>query len=270
MSLANDGNFREQRYFTCYTAIKEVEKHMLPPEIQKITGQKEVIFGDAIIKAEDTTIGIESCEELFTPEATHIRQSLAGAEIFVNSSGSHHELRKLNRRFQLILEATLKSGGIYLYANSKGCDGDRLYYDGCAMIIVNGDIKAQGTQFSLKDVEVVTATVDLDDVRSARLAPSRRNQAERHRNYPTVPLDLDLCQGDDIGSTVVPSSTIAPKYVSPEEEIALGPACWLWDYLRRSGSAGYFLPLSGGIDSCRYAIISSYRADYRQRSAYCL
>ena len=24
----------------------------------------------------------------------------------------------------------------------------------------------------------------------------------------------------------------------PEEEIALGPACWLWDYLRRSGAAG--------------------------------
>ena len=34
-----------------------------------------------------------------------------------------------------------------------------------------------------------------------------------------------------------------------EEEISLGPACWLWDYLRRSGSTGYFLPLSGGMDS---------------------
>jgi hypothetical protein len=27
---------------------------------------------------------------------------------------------------------------------------------------------------------------------------------------------------------------------------SLGPACWLWDYLRRSGQGGYFLPLSGG------------------------
>ncbi|MCG9132666.1 NAD(+) synthase, partial [Candidatus Poribacteria bacterium] len=25
--------------------------------------------------------------------------------------------------------------------------------------------------------------------------------------------------------------------------------CWLWDYLRRSGAAGYFIPLSGGADS---------------------
>lgn len=36
---------------------------------------------------------------------------------------------------------------------------------------------------------------------------------------------------------------------------SLGPACWLWDYLRRSKTQGYFLPLSGGIDSCATAVI---------------
>jgi hypothetical protein len=33
---------------------------------------------------------------------------LDGVEIFTNSSGSHHELRKLNRRVEVIKEATLK------------------------------------------------------------------------------------------------------------------------------------------------------------------
>jgi hypothetical protein len=33
---------------------------------------------------------------------------LDGVEIFTNSSGSHHELRKLNTRVELIKEATLK------------------------------------------------------------------------------------------------------------------------------------------------------------------
>lgn len=36
---------------------------------------------------------------------------------------------------------------------------------------------------------------------------------------------------------------------------SLGPALWLWDYLRRSGQGGYFLPLSGGIDSSATACI---------------
>ena len=35
----------------------------------------------------------------------------------------------------------------------------------------------------------------------------------------------------------------------------MGPACWLWDYLRRSGQGGFFLPLSGGIDSSSVACI---------------
>jgi NAD+ synthase (glutamine-hydrolysing) len=35
----------------------------------------------------------------------------------------------------------------------------------------------------------------------------------------------------------------------------MGPACWLWDYLRRSKQGGFFLPLSGGIDSCSTACI---------------
>lgn len=39
-----------------------------------------------------------------------------------------------------------------------------LYLDGCSCIVVNGDVVAQGSQFSLKDVEMVVAQVDLDAV----------------------------------------------------------------------------------------------------------
>lgn len=45
------------------------------------------------------------------------------------------------------------------------------------------------------------------------------------------------------------------KYHCPEEEIAFGPSCWLWDYLRRSGASGFLLPLSGGADSSSVAAI---------------
>ena len=80
----------------------------------------------------------------------------------------------------------MQLGGIYLYANQQGCDGDRLYYDGCAMIAVNGKIVAQGSQFSLQDVEVVTATVDLEDVRSHRATSSRSMQAAGARRYERI------------------------------------------------------------------------------------
>ena len=43
--------------------------------------------------------------------------------------------------------------------------------------------------------------------------------------------------------------THTPQVLQPQEEIAYGPACWLWDYLRRCGASGFLIPLSGGADS---------------------
>jgi NAD+ synthase (glutamine-hydrolysing) len=194
------------------------------------------------------------CANLFSP---HIQMSLNGVEIFTNSSGSHHELRKLQTRTSLMVEATRLAGGIYLYSNEQGCDGDRLYYDGCAMIIVNGRVVAQGSQFSLNDVEVVTATVDLEDVRSFRSAPSRGMQASKAHPYTRIETDKRLSNHPESSAStdIAPSPERPIHFHEPPEEIALGPACWLWDYLRRSGAAGFFIPLSGGIDSCATSVI---------------
>lgn len=207
-----------------------------------------------ILIANDTTVSSETCEELFTPNSPHILLGLNGAEIIANGSGSHHELRKLDTRLELIQSASRKVGGVYLYANQQGCDGDRLYFDGCASVCVNGKMVGQGSQFSLKDVEVVVCAVDLDEVRGHRDSMSSRSmQAAQVAPFPRVDVDFSLVVAD--ASTLRPCEALVPRVHLPEEEIALGPACWLWDYLRRSGSAGFFLPLSGGADSSSTAAI---------------
>ncbi|CDR39327.1 CYFA0S03e02212g1_1 [Cyberlindnera fabianii] len=254
--LANDGNYREMRYFTPWQRPRHVEKYLLPRMIQKVTGQLEVDFGDAVISTLDTVIGAETCEELFTPQSPHIEMALDGVEIITNSSGSHHELRKLHTRMNLIKEATTKCGGVYLYSNQKGCDGDRLYYDGCALIVVNGEVVAQGKQFSLLDVEVITATVDLEEVRAYRSQISFGLQSTKSPSYDRVHVPAELSpQQITFNPSIAPTKSQEIFYHTPEEEIALGPACWLWDYIRRCNGAGYFLPLSGGIDSCATAVI---------------
>lgn len=67
MWMANNGNYRELRYFTPWMKHREVEDHYLPRMIQSITGQLKVPFGDAVVSTVDTCIGVELCEELFTP-----------------------------------------------------------------------------------------------------------------------------------------------------------------------------------------------------------
>ncbi|XP_030887074.1 glutamine-dependent NAD(+) synthetase [Leptonychotes weddellii] len=216
--------------------------------------QETVPFGDAVLATWDTCIGSEICEELWTPHSPHVDMGLDGVEIFTNASGSHHVLRKAHARVDLVTMATTKNGGIYLLANQKGCDGDRLYYDGCALIAMNGRIFAQGAQFSLDDVEVLTATLDLEDVRSYRAEVSSRNlAASKVSPYPRVKVDFALSCHEDL--LAPPSEPVEWKYHSPAEEISLGPACWLWDFLRRSQQAGFFLPLSGGVDSAATACL---------------
>ena len=66
-----------------------------------------------------------------------------------------------------------------MYSNLLGCDGDRVYYDGCCMVAANGEFVAQGSQFTLQEVEVTIATVDLDDVTSFRGAMGTRRAQVR-------------------------------------------------------------------------------------------
>uniref|UniRef100_A0A6I8RS29 Glutamine-dependent NAD(+) synthetase n=1 Tax=Xenopus tropicalis TaxID=8364 RepID=A0A6I8RS29_XENTR len=254
MVMANEGNYRELRWFTPWSRIREVEDFFLPRTIQCITGQITVPFGDAVIATKDTCVGTEICEELWAPNSPHIDMGLDGVEIITNGSASHHELRKAYLRVDLIKSTTAKNGGIYLLSNMKGCDSDRLYFDGCAMVSLNGDIVAQGSQFSLTDVEVLTATLDLEDVRSYRAQISSRCiSASRVRPFHRVHVDFSLSSFDDLDLPT--NDLIQWKYHTPEEEISLGPACWLWDYLRRSKQSGFLLPLSGGVDSSAVACI---------------
>ncbi|XP_040322152.1 glutamine-dependent NAD(+) synthetase isoform X3 [Herpailurus yagouaroundi] len=254
MALANKGNYRELRWFTPWSRTRQTEEYFLPRMLQSLTKQETVPFGDAVLATRDTCIGSEICEELWTPHSPHVDMGLDGVEIFTNASGSHHVLRKAHARVDLVTMATTKNGGIYLLANQKGCDGDRLYYDGCALIAMNGHILAQGSQFSLDDVEVLTATLDLEDVRSYRAEISSRNlAASKASPYPRVKVDFALSSREDLLEPL--SEPLEWKYHSPAEEISLGPACWLWDFLRRSQQAGFFLPLSGGVDSAATACL---------------
>lgn len=82
------------------------------------------------------------------------------------------------------------------------------------------------------------------------------NRATKSPVYERVEVNFSLSSDpEELDLRVRPSPEIAIKYHLPEEEIAYGPACWLWDYLRRSSSGGFFLPLSGGVDSCATAVL---------------
>lgn len=251
--LANDGNYRELRWFTAWKQ-RCLEDFQLPSDVSEALTQTVVPFGYGYIQFSDTAVAAEVCEELFVPSPPHGELALNGVEVFMNASGSHHQLRKLDLRMRAFVSATHTRGGVYIYSNLQGCDGGRLYFDGCSCVVVNGDLVAQGSQFSLKDVEMVFAEIDLDVVASLRTSTSSfQEQASCKPKVSAVIVPYKLCKSFNLQRSL--SSPLKIRYHSPEEEISLGPACWLWDYLRRSGASGFLLPLSGGADSSSVAAI---------------
>lgn len=324
--MANDGNYREHRYFTPWQHRKCIQEHLISQSLISaiqigtkkyqdslrsgdsnssgnfskpvIVVAKSVPFGDAIVQTADTFIASEICEELWSPLSSHTELCLSGVEIITNGSGSHHSLYKLDSRYELIQSAMRKCGGVYMYANQRGCDAGRLYYDGSSLVCCNGELcgtitgssgvrtgadcgcvgSAQGSQFSLRDVEVVISCVDLDDVTRYRQAMhSFQEQAANAATtsaaggvggdaYPVIDLThFRLCTEAADRTVLMPAVSaqtevvcdVNVKFVTsqPEEECLFGPACWLWDYLRRSGANGFMLPLSGGADSAAVATI---------------
>jgi NAD+ synthase (glutamine-hydrolysing) len=191
---------------------------------------------------------------------------MSGCEIIGNSSGSHFQINKQERRFELILNSSKKNGGVFIYSNLIGCDGGRLYFDGGSFVSMNGKILSEGQRFGLDEVEITTATIDLNEISTYRNSiKSRCAQASQNEiKVPIIEIDdyilnkSKTCIHTEKKLIFNPFYSINPKQYSFEQELKYAPGCWLWDYLRRSGASGYFLAFSGGADSSCVAVMVSF------------
>jgi NAD+ synthase (glutamine-hydrolysing) len=141
---------------------------------------------------------------------------------------------------------------------TKLIDGEaRMMFDGSSMILCNGRVLKQSTQFSLKPVEVITATIDLEEVRSYRSSISRNVQAAAQPEYPRIECELYLTRPANevfLSRNLKLSREIPLQILNPMEEIYRAEAVFLWQYLTRASAGGYFLALSGGLDSATVAL----------------
>ena len=280
MYLADDGIYREGRYFTGWPKerMETLDRFVLPEEIRNTTGQTDVPFGVAILDINGVTIASEVCEELFTPESPNVQFGLEGVDILSNGSGSLFQMGKRKLRHNLIQSATNKNGGVYMYANQLGCDGGRQIYDGNGMIYQNGALLNVGEHISFHEMELVTAVVNLNAVRTYRSSVVSRNiqSARKNVDIPRIYITKEEFPAFHIytteSETVAKDNKIYSMYdpaqpMSEYEEMSRAVARYLWDYLVISNHGGFFLPLSGGVDSSSTAMLVYVMCDLLVRIA---
>ena len=268
MLLADDGNYREARWFTPWPLDKyetftyKVSNSAGEGEVASKDEYKTTPIGIGIVNCHGVLIASEICEELWVPSSLNSDFYLNGVDIILNGSGSHFESGKLEKRIKLITEATRRSGGAYLYSNLEGGDGDRLYFDGRSIIAVNGQIVNIEDGFTLRDVLVMTEEIDLTSILSYRMRNnSFGTQASKEKRFQVIDVPFDIAErvykldGGTLYKVNLDRETRQEISDQQIEEITNAASAYLWDYLRRSGAMGFQLPLSGGADSAATATI---------------
>ncbi|TKR89093.1 hypothetical protein L596_013246 [Steinernema carpocapsae] len=240
LHLRNDDIFRESRYFAAWNDGNKVVDYKLPPFFG--FKQERVLFGNAIITTSDNVkIGFETNENQWQDKTQDRNLTLANCDIVINSSVSHHVMGESRKRVNAITtNASSDLKVVYLYANHRGCDGERLYYDGMSTIAQDGVRYRQISQFDIEDTAVVICSLDL------------KPKSKAQREVPEIAIKNKILVEDSKEHTSEPLSDILIQDV---EELCHGPPAWLWHYLRRSGKNGFFLPLSGGKDSAAVSVM---------------
>ncbi len=114
-----------------------------PPEIE-LPGQT-VPFGiDLLIRRGDACLGIEICEDLWTPTPPSGFQALAGANILLNLSASNENIGKASWRHDLVVSQSGRCLAAYAYASAGPTESTTdLVFGGHCLIAENGTLLAE-------------------------------------------------------------------------------------------------------------------------------
>ncbi len=204
-----------------------------------------------VVELGEAVVGINICEDIWSPSGPTELQALAGAQLIVNISASPYYKGKIHSRERMW--ATRAADNVVLVAVCCLVGGqDELIFDGGSVILdPSGEVVARGRQFV---EELIVADLNLEPVFRRRLHDPRRRK-ERFAGHedglvdrvvldPLPPLDKPL-----IDPVVAPLlEPVAEVY----EALVLGTR----DYMCKNGFRQVVIGLSGGVDSALTAAIA--------------
>ena len=152
--LANTREFYEARWFA--SALDGA-----PAEIS-LAGFT-VPFGNDLVfdHPSGAVLGVELCEDLWSPNPPSVRLALGGANVLLNLSASDELVGKADYRRGLVLSQSARCLAAYVYAGAGiGESSTDLVYGGHALVAENGTLLAEGPRFS-RDPQLAVADVDI-------------------------------------------------------------------------------------------------------------
>lgn len=243
--IPNYNEFYEARWFTSGADA----------DFDEITlcGQ-QVPFGmNLLFRFGRATLGVELCEDLWTPCPPSSYHALQGADIIANLSASDELIGKHDYLLSLLKQQSARCRAAYIYASSGfGESSTDLVFAGNAIVAECGTVVAESERFSFEPQLVVTE-VDVERLQGERCVTNTFSSASvAGKPYHTV---------DCSDIPVVPvhyTRTVAPHPFVPSHPETLDRRCREILDIQISGLAKRLLHthactavigISGGLDS---------------------
>ncbi|MGI6175461.1 MAG: NAD(+) synthase [Christensenellales bacterium] len=213
---------------------------------------RDVPFGPRLLfcceQLSEFRLGVEICEDLWTPAPPSIAHAMAGASVIANLSASSELVGKDDYRRELVVGQSARLVLSYIYANAgEGESTTDLVYSGHNLIAENGML--------LKESELYTNSLLVSEIDVLRTTQerTRKNSFAQYENdsYQRVPFSMPLTE------TALSRRISAHPFIPEDaqkreqrcEDILSLQSAGLKKRLMHTRSKKVLIGISGGLDS---------------------
>lgn len=262
--LPNYREFYERRWFTPGAGVTG--------KTLALAGQSAPFGTDVLFRGEGVTpftVGVEICEDVWTPTPPSTAQAMAGAEILLNLSASNITIGKSETRRLLCASQSSRMIAAYVYAAAgAGESSTDLAWDGHLDIHEMGALLAETARFSTGPAWTY-ADVDVERIRQERMRVGSFGDAMALNPakvpFRVVPFVFTPPAGDLALARVVERFPFTPS-----DPAKLRENCYeayniqvqgLARRLEASGLKKLVIGISGGLDSTQALLVAARAVD---------
>lgn len=261
-NIPNYSEFYEARHFTKPAADHEII------QIEALGKRgKEIPFGtNLLFKAAnfpEFVLGLEICEDLWTPIPPSGNHALAGATVIANLSASDETTGKDIYRRELVCNQSARLVCGYVYADAgEGESSTDLVFAGHNLIVENGSLLKEASRFKN---EIIYTELDLGKIKSERRRINTFDSlASDKYNYRTISFQYDFIEETALTRHFAQTPFVPQSKKERDhrcDEILTIQALGLKKRLAHTNCKNAVVGISGGLDSTLALLVTAKAFD---------
>ena len=230
----------------------------------KLNGQ-EVPFGQTLIRlSDDAVLGVEICEDLWTPSSPGTSLALSGANIIVNLSASNEVVTKNDYRKNLIRMQSAKDFCAYIYASAGvGESTTDLVFSGACTVAENGALLSEGERFAFNG-SMAEACIDIEKLNAERAHNTSFTDAAKKLKEKlsevSTPVEVSDLEYNEVNRSFDPHPFVPSDSAEKDErcrEILSIQSHALAKRMSHIGAKKAIIGISGGLDSTLALLVTA-------------